>query len=327
MRMIGTIPSNTDAERFSDYLVTQQIGNMVEESAGGEWVVWVENDDHLDRAKGELHAFLQNPGDQKYGTATRAAETIRKEQQRAKTKKRTQYVDVRTRWGRPSQWNAPVTLILIAFSCVIAVGSGSIFGRQHARVQAVDMFTFTSVFQPGTFEKWQLEHPEVRSRVGVYTGYWLDHIRRGQVWRLITPIFIHWSILHLIFNMFWLRDLGGMIEVQRGTRALLPLVLIVAILSNVAQYYYEGPSGFGGMSGVNYGLFAYIWIKGRYQPYLGLGISQQSAMILMAWLFLCMTGWVGPVANTAHVVGLLVGGAIAYGPIGVQKMRKMSAAK
>ena len=63
--MIGTIPTDADAERFSDYLVTQQIGNMVEESAAGDWSVWVENDDHLDRAKSELHAFLQNPADAK----------------------------------------------------------------------------------------------------------------------------------------------------------------------------------------------------------------------------------------------------------------------
>jgi GlpG protein len=320
--MIGTIPTDSDAERFSDYLVTQQIGNMVEESAAGDWAVWIENDDHLDRAKSELHAFLQNPVDAKYGKATREAETIRKEQQKAKTKKRTQYVDVRTRWGQPSQWNAPVTLVLIAMSCVITIGTGSILGRERARLPAVDMVTFTVVYQPGAFEKWQVEHPEIDSRVGVYTGYWLDHLKRGQVWRPITPIFIHWGIFHLIFNLFWLRDLGGMIEVQRGTRVMLPLTLAVAILSNIAQYYYEGPSGFGGMSGVNYGLFAYVWVKGRYQPYLGLGISQQSTMILVAWLFLCMTGWVGPVANTAHVVGLLVGGAVAYAPIGMKKIAR-----
>jgi len=322
MRMIGTIPSDSDAERFSDYLVTQRIGNMVEESAAGDWAVWVENDDHLDRAKSELHAFLQNPVDQRYGAATRQAETIRKKQEKTRTKKRTQYVDVRTRWGQPSQWNAPVTLFLIALSCVIAVGTASVMGDPVRKPAVLDWFTFTSVFQPGAYEKWQMDHDEVQTIMQARTGYWLDHLKRGQVWRLITPIFIHWSILHLIFNMFWLRDLGGMIEVQRGTRVLLPLVLVVAILSNIAQYYHHGPSGFGGMSGVNYGLFAYIWVKGRYQPHLGLGISQQSTMILMAWLFLCMTGLAGPVANTAHVVGLLVGGAIAYAPIGAQKMKK-----
>ena len=82
MRMIGTIPNDTDAERFSDYLLTQQIGNMVEESAAGDWAVWIENDDHIDRGKSELHAFLHHPMDPKYGAATRAAEGIRKEQEK-----------------------------------------------------------------------------------------------------------------------------------------------------------------------------------------------------------------------------------------------------
>ncbi|MEA2736235.1 MAG: rhomboid protease GlpG [Humisphaera sp.] len=319
--MVGTIPSDTDAERFSDYLVTQQIGNMVEESASGDWVVWIEKDDQIDRGKSELQAFLQNPADPKYGAATRHAESIRKQQEQKLKKKRTEYVDVRTRWGRPSQWNAPLTLTLIALSCVISVGTLSILGLERSRQQAVDLFTFTSVFPPGAYEKWQTEH-NVETIFQARTGYWLEHLKRGQVWRLITPIFIHWSVLHLIFNMFWMRDLGGMIELQRGTRVLLPLVLACAILPNIAQYYHHGPSAFGGMSGVVYGLFGYVWIKGRYQPHLGLGINQQSATIMIAWLFLCMTGLVGPVANTAHVAGLLVGAAIAYAPVARQKIRK-----
>ncbi len=360
MRMIGNIPTDTDAERFSDYLVTQQIGNMVEESAAGDWAVWVEDDDHLDRAKSELHAFLQNPADAKYGAAVREAETLRKEQEKKQKKKRTQYVDVRTRWGQPSQWNAPVTLVLIALACVISIGTGSIMGGERVRREAVNLFTFTSV-TPGAYERWQVERlaaimaekgpaaaaaeseaagdgyadadddedvdrrPQVPRILAARIGYWLDHLKRGQVWRIITPIFIHWSILHLLFNMFWLRDLGGMIEVQRGTRVLLPLVLACAALPNLAQYLHHGPSAFGGMSGVVYGLFGYVWVKGRFQPYLHLGIAQQSTMIMMAWLFICMTGWVGPVANTAHVVGLLVGAAIAYAPVGWNKFRKQKA--
>ena len=325
--MIGTIPTDADAERFSDYLVTQQIGNMVEESAAGDWAVWIEHDDHLDRAKSELHAFLQNPADGKYGAATRQAETLRKQQEKKQQKKRTQYVDVRTRWGQPSQWNAPLTLILIALACVISVGANSMrLGGSEPREPAMNTLMFASRDQ-AAFEKWFDAHPELesRSRVAIFTAYWVDHLKRGQVWRLVTPIFVHLSILHLLFNMFWLRDLGGMIELQRGTRILLLIVFACAILPNIAQYYRSGPS-FGGMSGVVYGLFGYVWIKGRYQPYLGIGIGQQSAMIMIAWLLLCMTGLVGPVANTAHVVGLLVGAAIAYGPIGWKKLRNKTAA-
>ena len=49
-------------------------------------------------------------------------------------------------------------------------------------------------------------------------------------------------------------------------------------------------------------------------------------MIMIAWLFLCMTGLVGPVANTAHVVGLVVGAAIAYAPIGWRKIGRKAEA-
>src|SRR5687767_5018001 len=70
MRQIGSISSDHDAERFSDYLLTQGIGNMVEEGAGGgAWAVWVENDDHLDRGRSELEQFRANPADPRYEAA------------------------------------------------------------------------------------------------------------------------------------------------------------------------------------------------------------------------------------------------------------------
>src|SRR5687768_13294697 len=69
MRQIGSINNDQDAERFSDYLLTQGIGNMVEEGAGGTWLVWVENDDHLDRGRTELAQFQANPADPRYEAA------------------------------------------------------------------------------------------------------------------------------------------------------------------------------------------------------------------------------------------------------------------
>jgi GlpG protein len=153
------------------------------------------------------------------------------------------------------------------------------------------------------------------------TGKPLVAIRRGQVWRLVTPIFLHFGILHLVFNMFWLRDLGGMIELRRGTWRLALIVLAAAVIPNLAQYFWAGPF-FGGMSGVVYALFGYVWIKGRYEPHLGLGVSQETAFIMLAWLVLCMTGWVGDIANAAHVAGLVVGVVIAYLPIGVRRLQR-----
>jgi GlpG protein len=322
MRMIGTIPRADAAERFSDYLLASGVENMVEESpANGEWSVWVEHDDDIDRGKNELATFLSDPNHARYQAAARA-QTIRKEQEKQQERRRRKFIDVRTRWGQPQQWNAPLTLILIALSILFSFASGSI-GIGPKRAAVLDKLLFISADQPA-FAQWQNEHPELddRSDREVYLRYWLYILRRGEVWRLITPIFLHFNLLHLLFNLFWTRDLGGMIELRRGTWRLLGIVLISAIISNLAQYLYEMGPIFGGMSGVVYALFGYVWVKGRYQPHLGIGIHPQAAGIMIAWLILCMTGWVGPIANAAHVAGLIVGAATAWLPYQYMRMRR-----
>jgi GlpG protein len=121
--------------------------------------------------------------------------------------------------------------------------------------------------------------------------------------------------------MFWLFDLGGQIERARGSGFLLGLVLAASVVPNVSEYFWSGPF-FGGMSGVVYALFGYVWIKGKYEPHLNLGVSQQTVLIMMVWLVICMTGLVGNVANMAHVIGLVVGVAMAYAPIEFRKIRR-----
>src|SRR5690606_25756212 len=107
MRQIGSIASQPDAERFSDYLLAAGMPNMVEEGAGG-WAVWVENDDHLDRARVELDAFTADPSNGKYASASQTAKKVRSAEQKKQEKRRTRYVDVRTSWGQPARYARPV---------------------------------------------------------------------------------------------------------------------------------------------------------------------------------------------------------------------------
>ena len=64
---------------------------------------------------------------------------------------------------------------------------------------------------------------------------------------------------------------------------------------------------FGGMSGVVYALFGYVWMKGRYEPEQGMILHPSTVQTMLLWLVLCMTGFLGNIANAAHVVGLVAG--------------------
>jgi GlpG protein len=107
---------------------------------------------------------------------------------------------------------------------------------------------------------------------------------------------------------------GGAVESRRGQVRFLALVLAIAILSNLGQYLWNGPI-FGGMSGVVYGLFGYIWVKSRFEPQIGLSMPPSTVAWLIGWFFLCYTPLLGNVANTAHLVGLIVGASVSYFPV------------
>ena len=140
----------------------------------------------------------------------------------------------------------------------------------------------------------------------------LSEILSGQFWRLFTPIFIHYTPIHILFNMYWLHIFGSQIEKLKGSKFFMTFVLALALFSNLAEFLMSGPS-FGGMSGVVYGLFGYVFIKCKYDPGDGFHIDSLTAKILFAWFFLCFLGIFGSIANWAHAGGLLVGLAWGYG--------------
>lgn len=128
-----------------------------------------------------------------------------------------------------------------------------------------------------------------------------------QSWRFITPAFLHFSLLHIVFNSLWWWQLGGMIEKKQGRQRLLILFLFSAIASNLAQYFLVGPY-FGGLSGVVYGLIGYCWLYGLMNKHSQVHLPNSMFAFLLGWLVL---GFVDilpvNVANYAHLVGLLAG--------------------
>lgn len=155
----------------------------------------------------------------------------------------------------------------------------------------------------------------VGEHVGFYPlGYAYES---GQYWRVLTPAFLHFGIFHLAFNCLWVWELGRRVERLAGSRHLLALVLLTGTASNLAQYTWGGPSLFGGMSGVVYGLVGYVWIRHRMAPHPILAVPPGIIVFMFAWLFIGMTGLIdllmsGSIANAAHVGGLVAGIALGW---------------
>jgi GlpG protein len=128
-----------------------------------------------------------------------------------------------------------------------------------------------------------------------------------QVWRVFTPSLLHFSLLHIMFNLLWWWYLGGKIELRLGAPKLLVLLLVAGTLPNILQYFISGPN-FGGLSGVVYALVGYTWLMGKRRPQSGLQLPDSYMGFMMLWLVLGFTDLLGmPIANGAHLGGLLIG--------------------
>ncbi len=136
--------------------------------------------------------------------------------------------------------------------------------------------------------------------------------QRGEYWRVLSPTFLHFGLFHLVFNALWLWEFGRRLELVEGSRRFLLVFVVLAVGANVGQYLWSGPSLFGGLSGVIYGLLGYIWIRQQLAPHPALALPRGIVVLMLVWLVLCLVGIVdffipGSIANGAHVVGLVVG--------------------
>ena len=301
MRLIGKLEDEDLARTFSDYLTQLDIDNQIAVESNGTCEIWVISEDDIKHAGQLLSKFLKSPDDNEYKEVSKKAKKIRK-QLRKEKKGEVPYVDVRTKiFHKGPTPQGSLTLFLIIVSAAISLFSG--LGENFDFLRK---FLITDVIRGSGKISW---HPG------------LQEIANGEVWRLITPIFIHFGPLHLVFNMLWLKDLGSMIEDRKGSWFLGIFIAIVSVFSNLSQYMLSHPL-FGGMSGVVYGLLGYIWMKGKYDPNSRLYLHKTTVYMMIGWFFLCFTGLVGHVANWVHTVGFVIG--IAWGYLSSPHFKKFT---
>lgn len=211
---------------------------------------------------------------------------------------------VNGRW-QPSPGHAPVVISLIVIAVITVWLTSMSSNELAAGLMIVDPR--------------QYEWVSLADRLNAL----LDTVSKGQIWRLITPDFLHFSWPHIIFNSVMLWFLGSQIEFIDGRTRLLVLALVASLLSNGLQYLVTGPL-FGGLSGVVYAIMGYCWLSQRRLP----RFQFPPALITfaLAWMVLGFTPLpnmlgMGNMANEAHlggfVAGLLV--AVLWPPPGRRK--------
>jgi GlpG protein len=323
MRRIGTLPDSTLARRFCDYLVTLSIDSFTDaESETGQtpWNVWIRDEKDVDRAREELGAFEKSPDDQRYqveGEASRLRnERIASEQRRIKQQKKLVKSMPVSRGGgfgplsgsSVRQQSIPVTIGIIAISIIASFATN--FGRPHSpgRETTVEQKIY-----------YGLSFVDRREYIATDDPY--HDLRRGEVWRIFTPMFMHGDAMHLAFNMLWVFFLGSAIERLHGSLFFLLLALgthavgaAVVLLTTGMDFLPETLQGSPfsiGASGAVYGLFGYLWIRPLVDPDYPIRLVPMNVVLMLGWLVLCMTPWIENVANGAHLGGLAAGMLVA----------------
>ncbi|UVJ42646.1 rhomboid family intramembrane serine protease [Pseudomonas sp. LS1212] len=266
------LPLSIDLSGFVTLLRTLQVPHRVSEE-GGDQVLWVPDERLAEDVRQLYERYPQ--GD----TGNELAELTPSEQ--------------RSRPGFVSQLrNSPITAGVLLL-CLLVAGLtwlGSNF-------ETLRWLTFLDFRVQGDY---------------VYFTPLAESLAAGQWWRLVSPMLVHFGILHLAMNAMWYWELGRRIELRQGLWSMLGLSLLFSLVSNCAQYLFGGPSLFGGLSGVLYGLLGHIWIYQWLAPNPVYQMPRGVLVMMLVWLVLCMSGLVsmlgfGAIANAAHVGGLLVG--------------------
>ena len=257
------------AHLLANYLQSQSIGAKVERtSAGDEYMVVLENEDDALRARDITEAFLRNPNDPKYQQAA---------WQHGEQVKLTPTGSGMSIAGMmKNAMTSPMTATVLVI-CVLVYGL-SLFGL-FAPIASELMMQPLSLL-----------------------------IQNHEWWRIIGPAFIHFSILHIVFNLLWWGMLGAQIERTLGVS----MLLLVFVISAVTDPLPGGLLPFGGLSGVVYALMGFVWWLGLLKPQWGLSMPRGIIGFMLVWLVLGYADvlWVN-MANAAHTVGLITGCAMA----------------
>ncbi len=149
----------------------------------------------------------------------------------------------------------------------------------------------------------------------ILTALWLDKqgLAAGEWWRLVTPALVHGSLLHLLFNMYFLFLVGPLVEQLYGSLRFLLLYALTAAAGSAASFLFGGPAPSVGASGAIFGLCGVLLaVSVIHRPVLdrkGRALMSQigGLVVLNLVIGFGFDALGAGIDNAAHVGGLLAG--------------------
>jgi membrane associated rhomboid family serine protease len=134
----------------------------------------------------------------------------------------------------------------------------------------------------------------------------------GQWWRLLTSVFLHGGLMHLLANMYGLFYIGSILEPLLGKTRFLGAYLICGIIASLASIgWYEETVSVGASGAIfgMYGLFLALLLAKIFHPEFAQTFLS-STLIFVG--FNLLMGFQGGIDNAAHIGGLVSGFAIGW---------------
>lgn len=276
MYRVKQFDTSVDLGGFSEWLRGQGVAHRISEERG-EQVLWLENPSHAEPVLEALDRFLAEPN-----------------MRQAIDRQNRSPVFVAGRW-QPSPRHAPLVLGIILLGVLMAWFTSLGSNQFTASLMIVDPRAYN----------WG----NLAERLDALSAT----LGSGQIWRLFTPDFLHFSWTHILFNSVMLWFLGSQIEWFDGRGRLVLIFIFTSLLSNGLQYLISGPL-FGGLSGVVYGILGYCWLSQRTLPRFQ--FPPALVTFAVAWMVIGFTPLpemlgLGRMANEAHLGGFVAGVALA----------------
>jgi GlpG protein len=135
-----------------------------------------------------------------------------------------------------------------------------------------------------------------------------------QPWRLFTAHFLHADVFHLVFNLYWTWLFGRLLEPRLGALRFAALAAFVMLGVSLGCIAFD--RGGIGLSGLGYGLWAFLLAGARRSPMLRGLLDRRTHLLFIGWFCVCIVLTltnIWSISNWGHGLGAALGACAAPG--------------